>query len=53
MDKKKFIKERIRDNEKIFNSKQLKCIQKSQELIMKIYMLGSMDATNIMLGGNV
>ena len=53
MDKKKIIKERIKDNEKIFNSKQLKFIQKNQEFIMKIYMLGSMDTANTMLGGNV
>lgn len=53
MDKKEYIKEKIRKNKEIFNSKELKFIQENEQLIIKIYGLGSMSTTNIMLGGNV
>lgn len=53
MSKKEFANERITNNKKIFNKKELKCIQKNQELITKIYMLGSMDTANTILGGIV
>ena len=47
------LKEKIRKNKEIFNSKELKFIQENEQLIIKIYGLGSMSTTNIMLGGNV
>lgn len=51
MEIKEFIKERIVSNKKQFTNKELRQIKKNQKLINKIYLLGSMDATNTMLGG--
>lgn len=53
MDKKEYIKEKIRKNKKIFNNKELKFIQENEQLIIKIYALGSMSTVNTILGGNV
>ncbi|MCI8481535.1 MAG: hypothetical protein HFJ27_00070 [Clostridia bacterium] len=53
MEKREIVKERIKSNEKIFSDKELRIAQKNQQLITKIYMLESMDAVNLILGGKV
>lgn len=53
MEKRKFVKERLENNRKIFSNKELRKIRKNYNLITKIYLLGSMDSVNAILGGNV
>lgn len=53
MQRKEFVKERIKINSKIFTNKELRKIRKNSNLITKIYLLGSMESVNAMLGGNV
>jgi len=50
---KKFLKERIKENERLFKSEELEAIRKNKTVIRKIYQLGLMDATKTFLGGNV
>lgn len=53
MQRKEFVKERIKIDSKIFTNKELRKIRKISNLITKIYLLGSMESVNAMLGGNV
>ena len=51
MDIKELVQNRVKENEKLFESEELELIQKNATLIKKIYLLGGMDSTNAMLGG--
>lgn len=51
MDIQEFVKERIKENENLFESEELETIKQNATLIKKIYLLGGMDSTNAILGG--
>lgn len=51
MNIKNFIKERIESNKGQFTNKELMQIKKNQDLINKIYLLGSIDTVNTIQGG--
>lgn len=53
MEMKEFLKERIKENERLFKSEEIEAIRKNETVIRKIYQLGLMDATKTFLGGNV
>ena len=44
---KKIVKKRIFDNERNFNKKEIYSIEKNENLIIKIYLLGFLDAKKI------
>lgn len=53
MEIKEFVKQRINENKNLFEPKELEIIEKNENFIKKIYLLGGMDNANAMLGGKV
>lgn len=51
MNIKEFVQNRVKENEKLFESEELELIQKNAILAKKLYLLGGMDSTNAILGG--